>query len=643
MRKSRPTLSRRLSLSIILLATPLFVITLGTFTRHVQDLLHQESLQRTNSILNTTLQRVVNFLSTIETAAQTNAWLLEEHFTPDSLEEISNRILRLNASVMSSSIGVEPNAFPQCGRYFSVYSVNDDDTIYTNREPEYEYFERAWYRTPVLTGNPCWVTPFTDFNQGNINYTDAVASYCVPLRPDGRHIKGVVSADFAFSKLAEAVLSAEHPFPSAYYMLIGSDGRYLIHPQTNRLFRKTIFSDTDSIQHPDVFALGHAMTTGQRGIMHVNMDHTLFHVCYAPVPGTDWSLALMSPDKEVLSDYNHLTHIIIVVIAIGLLLILWLTARVVKRNIKPINQLLEVTQKIADGNYDEPIPHATGKDIVSLLQNAFAAMQHAILAHNAAIDNTTAQISRENEELEKVTQQAEASTARKHMFIASVLRQIRTPLNAVERLTDTLVASIASRETSPDKQDTLQGAELTNITTTMKSNASQLIRMVVMLYDMSGKRSDDDTLYKIIDEVSCSELAQECVDFVKENYTNAVVTITSSLPYDIRIHTNHLYLMRTVRELLYNAAKYSDAKHIQLKVEQTATTVRFIVEDNGPGIAPETLPQMFQPFEKFEDNADGLGLGLALCKRHAQGLGGDLTFDATYTQGCRFIVDIPKH
>jgi signal transduction histidine kinase len=100
--------------------------------------------------------------------------------------------------------------------------------------------------------------------------------------------------------------------------------------------------------------------------------------------------------------------------------------------------------------------------------------------------------------------------------------------------------------------------------------------------------------------------------------------------------------MHTLRELLYNAAKYSDGKHLTVRITQTDSTVRFIVEDTGTGISEEEQKKIFKPFAKVDDLSEGLGLGLPLAKRHAISLGGDILLDSSYHAGCRFIVEMPK-
>ena len=110
---------------------------------------------------------------------------------------------------------------------------------------------------------------------------------------------------------------------------------------------------------------------------------------------------------------------------------------------------------------------------------------------------------------------------------------------------------------------------------------------------------------------------------------------------DFSTHTSHMYLMRSLRELLYNAAKYADGQGINVFINESDNTVRFIVEDTGKGINEEDRDRVFEPFTKLDDLSEGLGLGLPLSKHHIRKLGGNLTLDANYYIGCRFIIELP--
>ena len=633
----RRTLSKRLSRSIMVLAIPLFVLALGVFYRHANVLLHREAMERSTTILNTTVQLVENYLSTIKTAANANAAMMEDHFDPDSLQVISRRIVHLNRSVLSCSISTEPDVFPQVGKYFSIYSVNDGDSILTVLEPEFEYFEKNWYKIPMQAGRPCWINPFSDFNEGVINHHDAVGSYCIPLRPQGSRIVGVVSVDFSFQKLRETVLATNHPYPSSYYMLLGPVGGYLIHPETSLLFKTTIFLANDSVEHPDIHALGHEMTAGHHGTTHVTFNGELCHVCYAPVSDTGWSLALVCHEDDVLEDYNHLTIVMIVIVVIGMLLIFWITKRVVRRNIGPLNELMDATEKIADGDYDTLIPETRHKDVVGKLQNAFRQMQQAIVQHAENVKQATLEVERESEELEHALPLAKEVSGRRNMFIDRMMRQMKAPIDVINGLTKVLRTNLAARGSNPmDK-----GEVTSRIAETMEQNAHHLLLMTLMLYDSSDTSAADTERYNRHDDVFCNDMGRESIAYTLDCYAVKDIRFETELSDTFSIRTSYLYVQRTVRELLHNAVKFSDGQHIALTIMRTDHSVCFIVEDKGPGIQADAEKLLFVPFAKVDDLSEGLGLGLPLCKRHAVSLGGDIVYDKSYEGGCRFIFDRP--
>jgi signal transduction histidine kinase len=642
MSKISRSLSRKLSINIILLAVPIFVLSLGIFYLQSRYLIRQEAIERSNSILRTVIQRVSNYMGSIEAPTNANARLLEQHFTPDSLESISRRIVMLNPRILSCTVSIVPDMFPQYGRQFSVYTVNDDGKISTVRETDFNYFDKPWYKVPVNMGKAGWVEPFEGHTEGTIDHNEAVATYCQPLRSETGQIIGVIATDFSFRHLAKTINDAERPYPHAYFVLTGENGRFFIHPDTTQLFRKTIFTDADPQLNADRIALGHEMVEGKQGTMHFDINDTRCHVCYQPVPGTKWSLALVCPDKEVLTDYRQLGYVIIALIILGLLGILWLCQRVVRQTISPINKLLNTTRHITDGNYDLAIPFSHQKDDIGLLQNSFAVMQQKLRDHMGSIRETADALRKHNEQRARDMELAEETVKKKTLFIQNLSHQIRTPLNIILGFANVLQESIASRSKNAAALSPVEAENLSDMTSIMKYNADHLKRMVLMLFDSSSTTGADELMSNRHDEVSCNDVARESIEYTLGHFQRIKVNFETELSDATRILTNRLYLMRTIRELLYNAAKFSDGKHITLHVSENETSVCFTVQDVGPGLPDNADELIYKPFVKSDDLSDGLGLGLPLCKRHALSLGGDLIYDDSYHDGCRFIVEMPK-
>ena len=638
MNRIRQSLASKLSLSILLLTAPVFVVSLGILFTQTRAILRKEAQQRATSVLHTTMERLHRHLSTVETATEVNAWLVTEHMQPDSLLAFTRLITLLNSNVDGCSITTEPDFFPQLGRYFSAYSVRQGDSISTVREKPYEYYDKVWYKTPRTLGHACWVEPFDDYNEGTLSASDYIASYCRPLfLPDSQFV-GVISTDVSLRRLT-ATINNEQPYPHSYFIMIGEEGNYFVHPDSTQLFRNSIFDNTDPSRQADLIALGHEMSAGREGSIRVNIHGEKCLVCYQPVRGTSWSLALVCPDSDILQAYHSLTGILLPLVVIGLIVIFLLCRKGVAMAVSPISRLLSLSQRIAEGKYDLQIPRSRRRDAVGRLQNSFAVMQESINRHVSQIHQANEEAERRNEQLAEATYMAEEAARQKTLFIQNMTHQIRTPLNIIVGFAQVLRDSFGSAAHAGEQ---LPDEEVRAITDMMRRNAVSLHRMVLMLYDSSDTGIAQELASSRDDVVVCNQLARECIEETRKRFPALPVVFSTSVPDSLTIRTHRVYLMRTILELLYNAFKYSDKQHISLSVmEGEGGEVHFIVQDTGPGMDADYLNLMFKPFTKINDLSEGLGLGLPLCRRHALNLGGDIILDPDYHAGCRFIVSLP--
>lgn len=619
------SLSAKLNLSILVMAIPIFLLSMGLLFLKSRNDIFKEGEESAFSALNTSMQQVRKYMMAVETATNSNLWLIKENFQPDSLLAISNRIVRLNIHVSGCSITAEPNMFPSVGRYFSAYTIREGDSIVTQREAEYDYYNKEWYSAPIEQGKACWIDPFDDYMDGTLSNNEIIASYSKPIYKD-EQIVGVISSDLSLNSLDKVINTVTPPYPSAYFVLIGGDGSNLIHPDSTK-----IFSKSDYLDH----------VAGKQGTKHLLFNGKMCQVSYRPIEGTDWSLAIVCPDSEILKSYNHLPYLIVALILIGMLVIFWLCRRTVNQAISPLNTLLAYSQKISEGQFGLTIPFTGREDAIGQLQNSFAMMQQSINEHISSIQRTVIETKERNEELAQATKLAEKAVRQKAAFIQDVSHQIRTPLNIIMGFAQVLRDNITSQNGHPD-QSTLEKEEIANITDMMKHNATHLDRMIKMLFDSSDDGISEERKSRRNEDVSPNKVGRECIGHTLVHFPNMPIRFETEVPDDFYLQTSHLYLMRTLRELLYNAAKYSDGQHISLHISQTEDAIFFTVEDVGTGISEESEDIIFSPFVKVDNLSEGLGLGLPLSKRHALSLGGDLILDNTYHDGCRFILKIPK-
>ena len=626
-------LSTRLAIVILVLAAPLFITTIGALFLEARQVIRHKAVGRAKSALNASMQRLDRSLLAVQTATEAYSWVLEEQLHPDSFLTLSHKVVALNPHIDGCSVSAEPYLFPEKGRHYSVYTVREPDSVRTVVEEKYEYFQKTWYKLPYDLNEPCWEIYFDEADSLELTIDGMLASYGKPLHNAKNEIVGVISTDLSLLKLTK-IINEERPYPNSYFVMLDSDGRYVVHPDTTRLFKKTIFDDADPRTNQDLIALGHQMTAGKEGGMPIYIDGKGYLVCYQPVPGTDWSLAIVCPDNDILKNYYMLSNIVIPLLIIGLLIIVLLCYRAVSQAFSSIRQLLLKTRMIAEGNMEVFIGHSNRIDDVGRLQNSFAAMLQALQFHIGIVRYITEKLQQRNKELEEATKRAQEANQQKTTFIQNVSHQIRTPLNIVMGFSQVLHDAIKQREALPDE-------EMKSVTSTMDHQAKLLYRLVTMLFDSSDTGFSEELKTHQFDIVKCNDVAREAIEYLKEHYPEAETEFVSEVADDFSLQTSQLYLLRCLRELLYNSAKYSDGKHILLQITTTGHTIRYVVEDKGKGIPEADRDLMFKFFTKVDDLSEGLGLGLPLAKRHALNLGGDLWLDDTYHEGCRFILEIP--
>jgi len=547
--KIRKSIATKLSLGIVVMAVPVFVICMGLLFAQTLYNLKKETDERVASTLKTMELRKVAFMNTVETATNSSDWLIKEHMQPEFLVDLTRRIVMLNANVSGCSITLEPDALPQAGRCFSAYSVREGDSIITVREASYDYYSKIWYRTPKNMGRACWVGPYDDYNEGTLSASEQITSYCKPFYDDNGKLLGVIATDLSAKRLAETV-DEEKAYADA---------------------------------------------------------------------------------KVKIGRYYRLAALIVVLVLLGLLLILVFTRQIVGYAIRPLRDLLVQTQRMAEGDYSQQIAYTSKGNVVSRLQNSFASMQASLNQHISEIQQVNEETAKRNDELARARKLVEEAVKQKTAFVQDISHQIRTPLNIIMGFSQVL----------RDCGDELPDGEVKQLTGLMKRNAKSLNRMVLMLLDCSDNGLSEEMRSQKEEHIHVNKMARDCISNVYAQFPGTSIAFATSISDQFSLRTNKVYLIRSLRELLHNAAKYSDGKHIILRVAKVGKMLRFVVEDKGPGIDKAYMNHMFVPFTKVNYLSEGLGLGLPLAKRHAQNLGGDLTIDTSYIEGCRVILDLP--
>ena len=634
----RQSLSIRLSLDILFLVILVFTLSLGFLYWQSRNIIRQEAIDEASHVLDNTALRVKGHMVELETATRNILWLVNINHEQDSLLKYTHRIVANHPHVNGCSITMEPDYYPGEKYGFSAYSVRIErpeaeqpqkDSVATVREAEYNYYDKVWYKTPRHENAACWVDPFDDFNAGTLSSPEMIASYCVPLYDKQKRFIGVISTDLSLKKLTETI-TAEHPYDNSYFMMLGEDGHYFVHPDTTKLMKQTIFTGTDPRDHTDIVALGYEMTNGRTGHMEISLNGKSHIVLYRPLEGTQWSVALVCPSNELLRGYNRLNFILPPLLVIGLLLLVLGCRRIVSHFIQPLGLLAAELRQIGEGDYEKLLPQSQRTDLIGQLQNSFCQMRRSICQHINDAEQTKQETEQRTTELEEATSLARQASEQKTQFMQDMSHQIRTPLNIVHGFSQIL----------RDDSEMIPADEKQQIAETMYVQTIALDYMVSKLLTASLIESHQSISTN--DTIGCKELAAEAIDSASSLLTPTVkVTLDSHVADDLTVKTNRHHLLIVLTELLFNALHFTHEGSITLRIEEKGDGVLFTVEDTGLGIPAEKADFVFEKFTKLDMFTEGLGLGLFLCRRVVMLLGGSLTLDTQYTGGSRFVLEIP--
>lgn len=233
---------------------------------------------------------------------------------------------------------------------------------------------------------------------------------------------------------------------------------------------------------------------------------------------------------------------------------------------------------------------------------------------------------------------AEAGNHAKSEFLMTISHELRTPLNSIIGFSEVVLGSKSLDDS--DKESLYVVLEA----------GKKLLSLVddVLLFINTKKRNNNQS----VTSYDLSELFQDLSETLSDEVEKKGLSLVNDISPDILAPTyGDATILRTVLlNLLKNAVIFTKNGSIELRVEKESDPERgdrlhFSVKDTGVGIPEEKQCMIFQQFTQGESvitrSHSGLGLGLAICTRFVQLLGGKLWLESQVDQGSTFHFDIP--
>jgi two-component system heavy metal sensor histidine kinase CusS len=305
------------------------------------------------------------------------------------------------------------------------------------------------------------------------------------------------------------------------------------------------------------------------------------------------------------ADLRYILHIFAAIFA-GATSLTWVVAgSLTRRLVRDIDAICGVAESVATGKLD------------------------ARVGGRARGSVETRQLS---ERLDQMIARLAELVATQRDFISNAAHELRSPLTS---LRGELELALRRDRSAAEYKETIERA---------LGDAGTLITLAEDLLAIA--RSERRSHRPSSEVMKVSELVEDARRMARGNAEARSVEVVADVDDEAIVSCARKDVARALRNLLDNAIAHSPSgERVAVRATAGDGRVDVAIEDAGPGVRAEDLPLLFAPFWRGEGERatpGGAGLGLALAREIARAEGGDVTFDASFQPGARFVLTLPR-
>lgn len=274
-----------------------------------------------------------------------------------------------------------------------------------------------------------------------------------------------------------------------------------------------------------------------------------------------------------------------------------------KKLVEPILKLIDVSEKLAQGDFDAKA-EVTGKDELSKLGRTLNFMSENIVRREDV----------------------------KNEFISSVSHELRTPLTSIKGWAITL----QSKEIQNDSDMLNQGLSI------IESEGDRLSMMVEDLLDFSRLQSSKFKYDK--NNIDIVELVKEVHTQLSPRANNEGINFTFTTVYKtLMVYADKNRMKEVFINIIDNAIKFTDKDgNIDILIEVNKDKISISITDDGEGIKEDEIAYVASKFYKGSSSKSQTGLGLSICEEIIKAHDGNMIIKSKYGSGTSVIVEIPR-
>ncbi len=305
----------------------------------------------------------------------------------------------------------------------------------------------------------------------------------------------------------------------------------------------------------------------------------------------------------------------------------------------PISQWLKEEDPSAPAEFDRTFSmRIRDKDYMIRVNHQYCLDEHNNQLGNLFLfDDVTEDINL-LQSLKEARAEANQANLAKSLFLANMSHEIRTPINSILGMDEMIL-----RESTED--NILEYAD------NMKESGEILLSLVNTILDISKIESGKMEVHSA--EYNVFRMIRECYNLVVPRAQQKDLPILVECAPDIptSLMGDSEKIKQILINILTNSVKYTSTGQILLKVTWEAEdhgngVLTMLVSDTGQGISEEDISKLFQLFQRLRENenrtVEGTGLGLALSRKLAQMMGGEISVSSVPDKGSDFTIALPQ-